>query len=307
VPAGVSLDVSSWEVLQLEARGGPANQWLRQPDNGLWLYKPTRTNKINGHLQGEDWAEKAVEQLAMRLGVPVAQVEVTYTRRGDRHVQYGVVSRDLAPDPLDLQGGQNLLGEVQGYRYRDERGAPPKNRVGHTVGNIQRLFAEFGVAPPVGFEPASFTAFDVFAGFLMLDAWVGNQDRHEENWAVLVTPSGALSLAPSFDHGASLGSIRLEQHHVDMTADPAALEAFALGGCAKRMENGHKVQLVTVAADALQRASPTAREYWLDRLSGMTPETCATVLDGVPRLSDASRNFCLELLEVNRRRLLDVC
>ncbi len=170
--------------------------------------------------------------------------------------------------------------------------------MGHTVSNIQRLLVEFEVAAPVGFEPDSFTAFDVFAGFLLLDALVGNQDRHEENWAVLVTPSGALSLAPSFDHGASLGSIRLEQHHVDMTADPAALEAFARGGCAKRMENGHKVQLVTVAADALQRASSTAREYWLDRLSGMTRETCATALDGVPRLSDASRNFCLELLKI---------
>jgi hypothetical protein len=27
------------------------------------------------------------------------------------------------------------------------------------------------------------TAVDVFAGYVMLDAWIANQDRHHENWA----------------------------------------------------------------------------------------------------------------------------
>ena len=29
------------------------------------------------------------------------------------------------------------------------------------------------------------TAPEVFAGYLVLDAWVANQDRHDQNWAVL--------------------------------------------------------------------------------------------------------------------------
>src|SRR5262249_33943882 len=38
------------------------------------------------------------------------------------------------------------------------------------------------------------------------DAVIGNSDRHQDNWSVIVSPSGARRLAPSYDHGSSLGS-----------------------------------------------------------------------------------------------------
>ena len=47
-----------------------------------------------------------------------------------------------------------------------------------------------------------FTASDVFVGFILLDAWFANQDRHHENWGAL--RDDVLRLAPTFDHGASL-------------------------------------------------------------------------------------------------------
>ena len=44
-----------------------------------------------------------------------------------------------------------------------------------------------------------------FVGYVMLDAWIANQDRHHENWAAIALPEEkALRLAPTFDHGASL-------------------------------------------------------------------------------------------------------
>lgn len=47
------------------------------------------------------------------------------------------------------------------------------------------------------------SALDVFAGYVLLDAWIANQDRHHENWGALRMGT-ALYLAPSFDHGAAL-------------------------------------------------------------------------------------------------------
>lgn len=44
---------------------------------------------------------------------------------------------------------------------------------------------------------------EVFLGYVMLDAWIANQDRHHENWGALRI-NGELFLAPTFDHGASL-------------------------------------------------------------------------------------------------------
>ena len=47
-----------------------------------------------------------------------------------------------------------------------------------------------------------------FLGFLLLDAWIGNTDRHDNNWGVLErsTTDGPIRyLAPTFDHASSLG------------------------------------------------------------------------------------------------------
>jgi hypothetical protein len=304
MPARESLDVSTWTVEQPEAGGGGTNKWLRDPLDQRWLYKATRINKHSGLPQGEDWAEKAVERLAALIGVPTARVEVAHVRRLDG-VEWGVVSHDLAAG-REFQGGFMLLADVPGYRFRDERGRPPRDHVGHTVSNVRRVLSENVVAPPSGFQPSSFTSFDVFAGFLVLDAWVANQDRHEENWAVLRSSSGQLSLAPSFDHGASLGFLLTEEQRAAKAADATAMLAFAEGGRASKFE-GRRLQLVEVAADALRQASPEARTYWCRQLELVGRESCATALADIPRLSDASRRFCLELLDINRRRLLNVC
>ena len=199
-----------------------------------------------------------------------------------------------------------LLVDVPGYRYRDDLGRPPKDHVGHTVSNVRRVLEENHVRPPLRFRPFSFTSFDVFAGFLVLDAWVGNQDRHEENWAVLRSLAGELSLAPSFDHGASLGFLLSEEQRAAKAADEQSMWAFAEGGRATKFE-GRRLQLVDVAADALGQATPEARSFWCRQLELVSSESCDTALADVARLSDASRRFCLELLDINRRRLLDVC
>ncbi|WP_437782569.1 hypothetical protein [Sorangium sp. So ce1097] len=50
------------------------------------------------------------------------------------------------------------------------------------------------------------TAADWFRGYLMLDALVGNTDRHHENRAVLVRTGQAerhAALAPSHDHASN--------------------------------------------------------------------------------------------------------
>ena len=72
-------------------------------------------------------------------------------------------------------------------------------------------------------------AFDVFVGYLLLNAWFANQDRHHENWGV-INHNDAIYLAPTFDHAASMG-----QHETDSvrknrlnTKDPSyKIECYA--------------------------------------------------------------------------------
>ena len=63
-----------------------------------------------------------------------------------------------------------------------------------------------GVAAPAGLsgDLSDLRAWDVFVGYLILDAVIGNTDRYEENWAVIVHGDDR-SLAPTFDHASCLG------------------------------------------------------------------------------------------------------
>lgn len=304
--AATEVDVTDWETIQLEARGSGPNQWRRDPDGVQWLYKATRVAAHSGELQGEDWAEKVAEGLARLLDLPCAAIELAY-RRTDGAVEPGVISRDLVLPGTDLQNGANLLAEVPGYRYRDSAGRPPRNHVGHSVANVVHQLRRFDVSAPAELEGAGLTAVDVFAGYLVLDAWIGNLDRHEENWAVLRHPDGRLSLAPSYDHGAALGSSLTEERRRALAAAPDLLDAFATKGFGRKFEDGAKVPLTLFAADALDAASTSAREHWLSRLADVGVDDCRQVVAGVPRMSDPARTFCEQLLLVNQRRVLDVC
>ena len=161
--------MDGWALADTESSGGDEKEWLRDLDGFLWLFKP-RTEQL-GWSQGEDWAEKITAEMAQLLGVPAARVQLAQ-RRG----RYGSISLSLRPPGWELQHGAVLLAELlSDYAPRS------KSRAGHTLASVQRVFSE--VRPPAALP--QFTAFEAFTGYLVLDALVANQDRHEENWAVL--------------------------------------------------------------------------------------------------------------------------
>jgi hypothetical protein len=65
--------------------------------------------------------------------------------------------------------------------------------------------------------------------------------------------------------------------------------------------------LADAAREALGLASPEARAHWLEQLQRVRDSDVRRVMGRIPRMSDAQRSFAVKLLEVNRRRLLDVC
>jgi hypothetical protein len=297
------IDVSSWEVVDIETSGAEEKYWLAKPGTGeRWLFKSiTIKGKIRN---GEDWAEKSVAHLGALLGIPCAVIEMA-TRNGAP----GCVGADLRPASYQLQPGRVLLEERQVPGYVHQMG---KTHPGHSVENIQTALA--GAAPPPGGGlPFDATAFDVFAGFLVLDAWVANMDRHDHNWAVLsptTASGGALRLCGSYDHGNSLGFNVTEAKRQGRLADRAAMERWCLRGTAQRFEcrpDGGRLSLVELAVKALRLTSPTARVHWPQQVSKVDQAQVLEILARVPRMSDAARSFAMSVLDINRRRILDAC
>jgi hypothetical protein len=284
------VDVSGWDVRFHEPGGSDANVWLIDPSSGDdALFKPVVQKA--GRRQGEDWAEKAVEQVAELLEVPHARI-----RMAMRGGHPGLLSYDLAPSGYELQAGAVLIGEV------DDRLVPrAKERLGHNLDNIHQVLSGL---PAVGM-PDGFTAYDQFCGYLMLDALVANRDRHEENWGVLRSPGGQVALAPSFDHGNSLGFNLLDDRRLlELERDPT-LSNWCRRGLADRFEGRRKTSLVEFAFEAFGRSTTGAGEVWLGRLDAIPPVAWDGVVARIPAMSAACRTFSVRLLTTNQRRLLD--
>lgn len=292
------LDVTAWEFAGIESDGLNEHPWLREPDaEELWLFKPVTTH--DGQLRGEDWAEKIASEVGVRLTVPCATVELA-----KREGRIGCVSRSVCPRGWELQPGSLLIADsIPDY----EPGR--KDAAGHSLNNIQACLT--GLAAPPGSQvPDHFGTFDVFAGFLVLDALIANRDRHERNWAVLRPPPGNAAqdaLCAAYDHASGLG-FNLTDKQRRQRLDAHSVESWARRGDAYRFESpgrGRAPSLVDHARHALSLCTPNVSDYWLTMVHALDPQDLGDVVHAVPHLSAVTATFVTEVLTINRRRLLD--
>jgi hypothetical protein len=172
----------------------------------------------------------------------------------------------------------------------------PRNRLGHSLANIAEVLADS--AGPPGSACESRTGIDVFAGYLVLDAWIANTDRHAINWSVLTCEEdGRQALAASFDHGSALASGAQDEKLKATTP-----VRYAERGFAGRFEDGARLPLVDLALSAVRLAGPSADD-WLQRLSLVTQPQIEEIVSAIPSMSDPRRTFLCNLLETNQRRL----
>jgi hypothetical protein len=298
------LDVSSWEVDRDETSGVEAKMWLVEPGAPArrpWLFKSVTVQP--DYVCGEDWAEKTAAELGERLGVPCARVEMA---QRDEH--RGSISANLRPRECQMQPGALFMQacEVENYIPGKVAGRP-----GHSLENIRRVLE--GALPPPGVHlPFDATAFDVFAGYMVLDALIANRDRHDENWAVLlpIAGEGPTRLCGSYDHANSLGYNVNDVKRAAQLAQPGGVQNWCRKGTAHRFEHtpGRAPQtLVQLATRALGLASPEARDYWPRQVDRVTDQEMTSIIERLPGMSEVARTFAIEVLLVNRKRVLDAC
>lgn len=241
---------------------------------------------------GEDWAEKVVCELCQLLDIPHAHYDLARYRGRN-----GVLSPTIVDD-----GGRLILGnEIINGASPQYDGARIYKQKEHTVSRVHAAITTF-LMPE---------AWRQFIGYLMLDAWVGNTDRHHENWALIRSKDGHRSLAPTFDHASSLGrelsdEVRIER--MNTRDERYSVEAFAeRARSALYAEPSDLKPLSTV--DAFYHAAKSNKKVardWLERLRQASDESVLSVVNGIPPeiMSEAARSFAVRLLQVNKHRLL---
>lgn len=308
------VDLEGWTRGEREPGGDEAKRWFIAPPgspyNGHWLFKPRRIKELKLSVErqrrgdapdvlirGENWAEKIAFEMAEILGVPAAETQlasVVELTSGTR--VYGSMSRDMRPRTWSWTPGAALLAE-----YDDEFDS--NSCRGHTLEAIRDVLA--GMDGPVDSEYTDWPAFDVFAGYLMLDAWIANTDRHAHNWGVLQDlRSGYVCLSPSFDRGSALASGNGDRDRAARVASNA-VDVWCEQGRTKRFDGGKAHSLLEYAQQALNMADPDARQYWIDRIKGTDLDVCFDVVAATPDLSDPTRRFLQTAVATNRKRLCD--
>ncbi len=150
---------------------------------------------------GEDWSEKIACEICRLLGIPHAHYEMACIIGSQ---SFGVVCESIVREKQILIHGNELLYNL-GDNYPDKNVLlKPRDVKEYSVDCVQNVLTQCDDLPidwwdnlPEGIA----STLDVFIGYIMLDALIGNCDRHHENWGVLADEQ-YLFLAPTFDHGA---------------------------------------------------------------------------------------------------------
>lgn len=206
----------------------------------------------------------------------------------------------MLSDDESLIHGNELLAEI-GISGSDSR-----DRTGYTVAAVKDSLS--GIEPPS--EQSILTAWECWTGFLVLDALIGNTDRHQENWAVISTDVNRETgrptrrLAPSFDHASSLGFLlsdeerTLRLHSGDRNRTAAAFATRA------RSRFDGRPHPCPVALAALEMCSQRVTDHFTERVTAL--ESIEPILERIPehRASAVAREFAEALFTVNRGRLL---
>jgi hypothetical protein len=291
------VNVDEREPTQPEQLGSKRKFWFTGDDETPVLFKEGRPKT------GENWAEKVACELCALMDLPHAHYDLAVWK-GTK----GVITKSFVPPGGRLVFGNELLAKfVKGYAtdrvYRQTQ---------HTIIAVMAILRASTIMLPRGHSSETIAqAADMFVGYLMLDAWIGNTDRHHENWGLLVIPPRRIELAPTFDHASSLGREETDERRAErlITKDKRrSIDAYAARARSAFFHSpADKRPLSTV--DAFRSAARFRRRagaFWLDRLASVVWPRIQAIFTDMPRseMSEVSGSFAQKLLTINRERLL---
>jgi len=196
------FDVSEWEEHAYYGTGGTRNKViLENPTDGKLYYFKTSLNKGQKNYTYEFWSEVVASAIGAQLKFDILIYDVAFYKN-----TLGCLSKSmLDTDKSQLDEGYKWIKQYQ-ESYNTE------NREEYTFQIIDETLNKI-------FPNHQFI--NNIISTIIFDSIIGNEDRHQENWGILVSTqqkefSGLFSkrtieqrttytFAPMYDNGSSLG------------------------------------------------------------------------------------------------------
>lgn len=298
------IDFSTEDLEQL---GTKEKFWFyfQGDEETKWLFKYSRENT------GEHWSEKVAETLCEELNIPHVTYELAIC--GGR---YGIVTRNVIPKNSRMVMGNEVLHKNSPNAYpKSENDSERFVRVKeHTVNRVLGCLDSKTLPPNINsYDTSHLSASDVFCGYLLLDALISNQDRHHENWAVIVDQdTGYQYLCPTYDHAASLGRELLDtERHERLTTKDINRKVPKFVAKARselfRLKTDKKPLLTCDAFYIAVENRNTAKSHWLAKLRDLTEDKIMAIFSRIPSemITETAKEFAIEMVLENRKRLLE--
>ncbi|HHF2898719.1 TPA: HipA domain-containing protein [Vibrio alginolyticus] len=290
-----------------EDMGTKSKFWYTDPsDKKQYLFKSTHTEDKNGAPVircGEDWAEKISCELAEALGIPHAQYDLA-----SHNGEMGTRSLNFSVKGDKLYFGNHLLERVE----QSQKLEPKTGQKSQEVSRVALVMEKVVVKPPRTWENTTSikSALDVFIGYLMFDCLISNQDRHNENWALTVNPEGKMTLAPTFDHAASLGRNESDENRKRRLYPEQAnqsVEQYVRKSKSHFYLKGTRLKTIEAFTE-FAKLSPKAAIEWVERLEKLECDQVNNIVSRIPHsvISETAKQFCIAIIESNKKRIIDL-
>ena len=285
---------------QTEGMGSKSKFWyLREQENqSYWLFKYPRPGR------GEHWAEKIAAEVAGLLGIACARVELAVFRG-----EQGSSTHSFASEHRVLIHGNEVLSKALSDYDSGERNF---HSADHTLENIW-------LALDRTYKTANDTieAKRQLAEYLILDAVIGNTDRHSENWGTLQLGTLQIEyahlhqdrLAPSYDHGSSLGRELMDERRERYLTDNRVSDYTERGrGQIYWQDVGRRgpspLQLIRLATPAYPDLFLPA----IAKLDNLEESSLREIVDSIPEnwMTPTARDFAFELMRYSCAQLRGV-
>jgi hypothetical protein len=232
------IDATGWSELTWYNSGGTRAKRILQDDSGnIWFFKcsekkAAKDGKPAKYYKYEFWSEIIAYQVGNQLGLNILRYEPSVHEN-----QIGCIS------PLMIDQNSQQLSEIGRYMIEYDKRFVPSNTKSRNLYSFQLLKKTFKKYKFSRFWPQIFQT-------LLFDAIIGNTDRHQENWAIIIN----LKVVAPF----------LRKHKV-LAKKPKKREP-----CLFRRKVGQQKSLIALAAKAskkLERHLPSLFKNLLEKMA----------------------------------------
>lgn len=276
----------------------------------FWYDDETKLFKEGRLGTGENWAEVVASRICDYLDMPHAHYDF-----GVFQGREGVVCGTIVPSGGRLVHANEPLARFSAAYNAERKYKQAAYTILAVVALLRALQMKVSLPPGWNNVPDGVDGpLGLFIGYLMLDALIANQDRHHENWGFIAQDSGAIYLAPTFDHASSLGrnesdNVRIER--LTTRDSRRTVEYYATRGQSALYDGDASGSKRLATLEAFKRAAekcPQAAQGWLERLALIDKGVLVLIFENIPTqlITQPAIDFAIELVLVNKKRLLDL-